>query len=89
MSSHKRPREGAWPWTSSGSGCRKFEGTSIAFSEFRSCYQVWCAQRGETPLSQPLFAAALKALGYKKWKSCGLIRYRGLRLAALKLGCLD
>jgi hypothetical protein len=26
--------------------------------------------------------AALKALGYEKWKSCGLIRYRGLQLAA-------
>jgi hypothetical protein len=30
----------------------------------------------------PKFAAELKALGYDKWKSCGLIRYRGLRFAA-------
>jgi len=34
------------------------------------------------PLSMPKFAAELKALGYDKWKSCGLIRYRGLRFAA-------
>jgi hypothetical protein len=61
--------------------CKVDEGTSIAFSELRSGYEVWCAERGEKPLSLPRFAAALKALGYEKWKSCGLIRYRGLQLA--------
>jgi hypothetical protein len=59
----------------------KVEGISIAFSELRSDYEVWCAERGESPLSLPRFAAALKALGYEKWKSSGLIRYRGLQLA--------
>jgi hypothetical protein len=58
------------------------EGASVGFSELWSAYEIWCAQHGEKPFSQPLFAAALKALGYKKWKSCGLIRYRGLQLAA-------
>jgi len=58
------------------------EGASVAFSELWSAYEIWCAQRGEKPLSQPLFAAALKTLGYKKYKSCGLMRYRGLQLAA-------
>lgn len=66
----------------SGETLHKVEGTSIAFSELRSCYEIWCAERGEKPLSLPRFAAALKALGYEKWKSCGLIRYRGLQLAA-------
>jgi hypothetical protein len=61
---------------------QNIEGTSIAFSELWSAYEIWCAQRDEKPCSQPLFAAALKALGYKKWKSCGLIRYRGLQLVA-------
>jgi hypothetical protein len=31
------------------------------------------------PLSQPKFAAELKAQGYAKWKRCGLIRYRDQR----------
>jgi hypothetical protein len=66
----------------SGERLREVEGTSIAFSELRSCYEVWCAERDEKPLSLPRFAAAVKALGYEKWKSCGLIRYRGLQLAA-------
>jgi hypothetical protein len=66
----------------SGERLHKVEGTSIAFSELRSCYEVWCAERGENPLSLPRFAAALKALGFGKWKSCGLIRYRGLHLVA-------
>ena len=65
----------------SGERLRKAEGISIAFSELRSGYEVWCAERGERPLSLPRFAAALKALGYEKWKSSGLIRYRGLQLA--------
>src|SRR5262249_30340072 len=61
---------------------QKIEGASIAFSELWSAYEVWCAQRDEKPVSQPRFAAELKALGYAKWKSNGLTRYRGLQLAA-------
>jgi hypothetical protein len=30
----------------------------------------------------PKFAAELKRLGYAKWKSCGLIRYRDLPFVA-------
>jgi hypothetical protein len=30
----------------------------------------------------PKFAAELKGLGYAKWKSCGLIRYRDLQFVA-------
>jgi hypothetical protein len=63
-----------------GERLQKIDGASIAFSELRSGYEVWCAERGE--LSLPRFAAVLTALGYEKWKSCGLIRYRGLQLAA-------
>jgi hypothetical protein len=61
---------------------QKIEGASIAFSELWSAYEVWCAQRDKKPVSQPRFAAELKALGYAKWKSNGLMRYRGLQLAA-------
>jgi hypothetical protein len=56
-------------------------GASIAASELRSAYEVWCAARGRVPLSLPKFAAELKALGYDKWKSCGLMRYRDLQVA--------
>jgi hypothetical protein len=56
-------------------------GASIAASELRSAYEVWCDAHGHTPLSSPKFAAELKALGYDKWKSCGLIRYRDLQVA--------
>lgn len=61
---------------------RKIEGTSIASSELRSAYEVWCAERAERPLSVQGFAAEMIALGYEKYKSCGLMRYRGLQLVA-------
>ena len=35
------------------------------------------------PLSVPKFAAELKALGFDKWKSCGLMRYRNVSLVVL------
>jgi hypothetical protein len=56
-------------------------GASIAAKELRFTYASWCAAQGHTPLSQPKFAAELRALGYDKWKSCGLIRYRDLQVA--------
>ena len=40
------------------------------------------AGRTATNRSPAKVAAELKALGYRKWKSCGLIRYRNLQLAA-------
>jgi phage/plasmid-associated DNA primase len=57
-------------------------GTSLAARDLRAAYEAWCAKRGHQPLTVPKFAAELKALGYDKWKSCGLIRYRGLQLVA-------
>jgi hypothetical protein len=57
-------------------------GSSLAAGELRAAYEAWCAARDHKPLSMPKFAAELKALGYDKWKSRGLIRYRGLRFAA-------
>ena len=57
-------------------------GSSLAAAELRAAYEAWCATHNHKPLSTPKFAAELKALGYDKWKSCGLIRYRGLRFAA-------
>jgi hypothetical protein len=60
-----------------GERLQKIDGASIAFSELRSGYEVWCAERGELSLLR--FAAVLTARDYEKWKSCGLIRYRGLQ----------
>ena len=56
--------------------------SSLAAGELHVAYEAWCGTHNYKPLSMPKFAAELKALGYRKWKSCGLIRYRGLRFAA-------
>ena len=55
---------------------------SVAAKELRAAYEAWCAAQGYEPLSMPKLAAELRALGYDKWKSCGLIRYRDLQLVA-------
>jgi hypothetical protein len=57
-------------------------GSSLAAGELRAAYEAWCATHRLEPLSLPRFAAELKTLGYSKWKSSGLIRYRDLQLAA-------
>ena len=61
---------------------RKANGASLAAKELRAAYEAWCAEHGHPPLTVPKFAAELKALGYDKWKSCGLMRYRDLQLVA-------
>ena len=61
---------------------RVSKGASLAASDLRSTYESWCAANGYRPLTLPKFAAELKRLGYAKWKSCGLIHYRDLQLAA-------
>ena len=58
------------------------QGASLAAKDLRAAYEAWCAAHGYRPLTVPKFAAELKALGYDKWKSCGLIRYRDLQLVA-------
>jgi hypothetical protein len=57
-------------------------GTSLGASKLRAAYEVWCAVHGHQPLSQQKLGAELTGLGFAKWKSCGLIRYRDLQLAA-------
>jgi hypothetical protein len=57
------------------------DGSSLAAGELRAAYETWCATHNQTPLGAQV-AAELKALGCAKWKSCGLIRYRDLQLAA-------
>ena len=57
-------------------------GVSLAASDLRVAYEVWCEANNTRPLSQQKLSAALLRLGYSKWKSCGLIRYRDLRLTA-------
>ena len=57
-------------------------GTSLGASELRATYEAWCADHDYEPLSQQKLGAELRGLGFAKWKSCGLIRYRNLQLAA-------
>jgi hypothetical protein len=57
-------------------------GASLAAKDLRVAYEAWCAKQGHSPLTVPKFATELKVLGYDKWKSCGLIRYRDLQLVA-------
>jgi hypothetical protein len=57
-------------------------GESLAASELRAAYEAWCKANNHEPLSQQKLSAELLRLGYSKWKSCGLIRYRDLHLAA-------
>jgi hypothetical protein len=61
---------------------RAVKGTSVAASDVLASYHIWCAARGHAPLSMPRLAAELKELGYVKWKSNGLMRYRDLQLVA-------
>jgi hypothetical protein len=57
-------------------------GASLAARDLRVAYEAWCATHGYQPLTVPKFATELKALGYDKWKSSGLMRYRDLQLVA-------
>src|SRR5262245_47760483 len=59
------------------------KGTSVAAKDLRAAYEAWCGTHGYEPLSLQRFAAELKTLGYAKWKSCGLMRYRDLQLVAV------
>jgi hypothetical protein len=56
-------------------------GASVAAKDLRAAYELWCIMQGHLPLTVPKFAAELKAMGYGKWKSSGLMRYRDLRIA--------
>jgi hypothetical protein len=55
---------------------------SLAAKELRAVYESWCNLLGYQPLTAAKFAVELKKLGFAKWKSCGLIRYRDLQLVA-------
>jgi len=57
-------------------------GASVATRDLRAAYEGWFAKQGFAPLSVPKLAAELKGLGYAKWKTAGLSRYRDLRLPA-------
>jgi hypothetical protein len=57
-------------------------GTSLGASELRATYEAWCADHDYEPLSQQKLGAELTGLGFERWKSCGLIRYKGLQLVA-------
>jgi hypothetical protein len=61
---------------------KKATGMSLAAKELRHVYETWCQLRGHEPLSPQKFAVELKGLGFDKWKSCGLMRYRDLQLVA-------
>jgi len=51
-------------------------GMSLGAAELRNVYEAWCQLRGYAPLTE------LKRLGFLKWKSSGLMRYRDLQLVA-------
>jgi hypothetical protein len=55
---------------------------SLGASELKATYKAWCADHDYKPVSQQKLGAELKGLGFAKWKSCGLIRYRDLQLVA-------
>ena len=57
-------------------------GKSLSASELRAAYATWCAAKGHPPMPQQRFGAELAVLGFTKWKSCGLIRYRDLQLVS-------
>jgi hypothetical protein len=61
---------------------KKATGMSLAAKELRHVYETWCQLRGHEPRSPQKFAVELKGLGFDKWKSCGLMRYRDLQLVA-------
>jgi hypothetical protein len=61
---------------------RSAVGSSLGASELRARYEVWCAVHGQKPLSMQKLGAELSGLGFAKWKSRGLIRYRDLQLVA-------
>jgi hypothetical protein len=61
---------------------RRTAGRADEGGELRATYEAWCVVHDHKPLSMPKFAAELKRLGYAKWKSCGLIRYRDLQFEA-------
>ena len=57
-------------------------GKSLGASELKATYKAWCADHDYKPVSQQKLGAELKGLGFAKWKSSGLIRYRDLQLVA-------
>ena len=57
-------------------------GISLSSAHLRATYEAWCADHDYEPLSQQKLGAELTRLGFAKWKSCGLIRYRDLQLVA-------
>jgi len=61
---------------------RHADGESLQAKDLRAAYERWCTEQQQAPLSMPKLAAELKALGYDKRKSNGLMRYRDLQLAA-------
>jgi hypothetical protein len=64
-------------------------GGSLWHKDLRAKYEAWCASNGHVPLSLPKFAAALKALGYAKRKSCGRSRYLDVQLVPIADGSMD
>ena len=61
---------------------RPDSGASLGASEMRAVYEDWCTRRACEPLSQQKLGTELTKLGFARWKSCGLIRYKGVRIAA-------
>ena len=61
---------------------RNAPGAPLAAKDLRVRLRSLVHEAGPPATYGSQFAAELKALGYGKWKSCGLMRYRGLQLVA-------
>ena len=55
-------------------------GASVGASELYAAYKAWCRSHGHEPVSAQQFGVELRGLGFAKWKTGGLIRYRDRQL---------
>lgn len=54
----------------------------VGSSELFGIYEKWCAAEREDPGTPKAFADAMKAKGFESYKSHGVMRWRGVGLAA-------
>ena len=54
-------------------------GASVGASELYAAYKAWCQSHAHEPVSAQQFGVELRGLGFTKWKTSGLIRYRDRR----------
>lgn len=65
-----------------GERCLSMPAMHSGSSELFGAYEKWCAAEREDPGTPKAFADSLKAKGFESYKSHGLMRWRGVGLAA-------